>query len=95
MPDFHAKYLAGKAVLVGCPKLDNLPFYEEKLQQIFATAKPRSVTVLKMEVPCCGGIAQVAEKARDVVDPNLPLDVITIGIRGEEKTQGDLPPWQR
>jgi Pyruvate/2-oxoacid:ferredoxin oxidoreductase delta subunit len=95
VPDFHSKYLNGKAVLVGCPKLDNLPFYEEKLQEIFKVAKPRSITVLKMEVPCCGGIAQVAKKARDVVDPNLPLDVITIGVRGEEKTAADLAPWER
>jgi len=84
VPDFHTRYLAGKILLVGCPKLDNLPHYEEKLKAIFTEAKPRSITVLKMEVPCCGGIAQVAVAARKVAAPDTPIKVHTVGIQGAE-----------
>ncbi|MFH1998918.1 MAG: 4Fe-4S binding protein [Planctomycetota bacterium] len=84
VPDFHANYLAGKALLIGCPKLDDLAFYEEKLKAIFAEAAPRSITVLKMEVPCCNGIAQVAIKACEEACPGTELKVYTIGIQGAE-----------
>ena len=82
VPDFHSRYLAGQSLLVGCPKLDDLDFYREKIKAILAEAKPRSLTVLKMEVPCCTGIAQVALEARDQVVPELAVTVETIGIRG-------------
>jgi len=84
VPDFHNRYLAGRAVLVGCPKLDDLNFYFEKLKAIFAEAKPRKITVLKMEVPCCTGIAQAALKARNEAMVNIPVDIYTIGVRGGE-----------
>lgn len=82
VPDFHRRYLSGKAVLVGCPKLDDLPYYFEKLKEIIATATPRSLTVLKMEVPCCNGIAQATVLARNQVAPDVSLEVHTIGIGG-------------
>ncbi|MDH4157076.1 MAG: 4Fe-4S binding protein [candidate division Zixibacteria bacterium] len=81
VPDFHDRYLAGRAVLVGCPKLDDLNFYYQKLLQIFAQARPSRITVLKMEVPCCGGLAQAAISARDETAPDIPLEIHTIGIR--------------
>ncbi len=83
VPDFHDKYLSGRKVLVGCPKLDDLQFYYEKLLQIFEIANPKSITVLKMEVPCCSGIAAAAIKARAQVIPGTPIEVQTIGIEGE------------
>ncbi|MBI5267365.1 MAG: 4Fe-4S binding protein [candidate division Zixibacteria bacterium] len=83
VPDFHSRFLAGKVLLVGCPKLDDLNFYHQKLMTIFAEAKPRSITVLKMEVPCCTGIAQAALHARESVAPELPASVFTIGINGD------------
>ena len=82
VPDFHARYLNGRAVLVGCPKLDDLNFYFEKLQAIFAQAQPSRITVLRMEVPCCGGIVDAAMQARDRSAPQVPLEVHTIGVRG-------------
>jgi ferredoxin len=82
VPDFHARYLQGKTVLVGCPKLDNLDLYRQKLAEIFAVANPRSVTVLRMEVPCCSGIAQAVVEARDKAAPHLDVEVHTMGIRG-------------
>lgn len=90
--DFHQRYLAGKALLVGCPKLDDLQHYYEKLRMIFAQASPSSVTVLKMEVPCCNGIAQAAIMARNEVIPDTDLTVTTIGIHGEELSSESLPP---
>jgi len=83
VPDFHARYLTGRAVVVGCPKLDDLQHYYDKLKAMFAEAQPRRITVLRMEVPCCGGIAQVAVQARNEVAPEIPAEVHTIGIRGE------------
>lgn len=82
-PNFHSEYLKDKAVLVGCPKLDNLEYYAAKLKEIFAFAKPSKVTVLRMEVPCCGGIAQAVVNAAQKVNPTLPVEIHTIGIQGE------------
>jgi ferredoxin len=90
MPDFHKRYLAGRAVLVGCPKLDDLAFYHEKLKAIFSQAKPASVTVLKMEVPCCTSIASVAEAAAGEVNPDLEVDVVTVGIQGTVRRENPL-----
>ncbi|MBM4398135.1 MAG: 4Fe-4S binding protein [Deltaproteobacteria bacterium] len=82
VPDFHERYLAGRAVLVGCPKLDDLGYYREKLEGLLATARPAKVTVLRMEVPCCGGIAHAVIEARDAVLPDLPVEVHVVGVGG-------------
>ena len=82
VPDFHSRYLAGRVVLVGCPKLDDLASDQKKLTAILGVARPRRVTVLRMEVPCCAGIAQAVLAARDEAIPGLPVEVHTIGIRG-------------
>ncbi len=82
VPDFHQRYLAGRSVLIGCPKLDDIAFYRQKLTEIFREAQPASVTVLRMEVPCCGGIAAAVIDALDSVAPHIPLEVHTIGIKG-------------
>lgn len=82
VPDFHNRYLSGRAVLVGCPKLDDLNAYFEKLKQVYAIAQPTRVTVLKMEVPCCGGIAQAAVQAAQQVGYDGAVEVHTVGING-------------
>ncbi len=84
VPDFHGKYLRGKSLLVGCPKLDDLQHYYEKLKAIFSQAKPASIAVLKMQVPCCSGIAQAAIQARNEARLEIPVAVYTIGIEGVE-----------
>ena len=89
VPDFHFRYLTGREVVIGCPKLDNIQLYFDKFKAMFVEATPKSITVLKMEVPCCNGIAQVAVQARNEVAPDIPLHVETIGIDGgiiERKT---------
>jgi len=83
LADFHSRYLGGRAVLVGCPKFDDLALYREKLKEIIAAAEPRSLTVVRMEVPCCGGIARAVVEARDAASLDLPVTVATVGINGE------------
>lgn len=82
LADFHQRYLAGRAVLVGCPKLDDVQYYAEKLREVFTVARPASVTVVRMQVPCCGGIVQAVLGARDAVAPDLAITVDTIAIEG-------------
>lgn len=84
VPDFHQKYLAGRVVLVGCPKLDNLAAYTQKLAAIYSVAQPRSVTVLRMEVPCCAGLAQAANRAKEAIGSEVPVETVIVGIGGEE-----------
>lgn len=87
MPDLHTRYLAGKAVLVGCPKLDDLGHYRQKLEAIFKEAQPTSITVLRMEVPCCGGLAHIVTEARNAAAPGTPLSIEVVGIRGGVVTE--------
>jgi NAD-dependent dihydropyrimidine dehydrogenase PreA subunit len=82
-PDFHERFLKGKALVVGCPKLDDLQHYFDKLTEIFRVNDLKSVEVLKMEVPCCGGIAQAAVEARQRAGATFPLTVTSLGIRGD------------
>jgi hypothetical protein len=82
VPDFHDRYLDGRAVVIGCPKLDDLNAYRQKLVQMLEVAKPKRLTVLRMEVPCCGGLATAAIEARASVAPQMPLEVHVVGIRG-------------
>ncbi len=83
VPDFHNRYLKDRKVLVGCPKLDDLQHYFEKFKEIFRTAQPEKITVLKMEVPCCSGIAQAAIMALQQENLDIPIEVHTIGIEGD------------
>ena len=85
MASFHRELLAGKAVVIGCPKLDDNRFYQEKLTEIFRTAGIRSVTVVRMEVPCCGGIVIAARNALAASGKEIPFREVTITIGGEIK----------
>jgi len=82
MPDLHARYIAGRAVLVGCPKLDDANHYRAKLEGIFREAQPKSITVLRMEVPCCGGLAQIVTEAHEVAKLSCPLKIRVVEIQG-------------
>ena len=84
MPNFHEHLLAGKTVAVGCPKLDDLDAYAEKLAGVFANNAVRSVTVARMEVPCCTGILIATKKALDRAGKrDLEFHDVTIGIKGQ------------
>lgn len=81
--DFHKDFLDGKALLVGCPKLDDNEYYTGKLTEMFRVSSIRSVTVLRMEVPCCGGIEAAARRALAASGKNIPCRVVTIGVKGD------------
>lgn len=83
--DFHKDFLAGKAVVIGCPKLDDNQFYQQKLTELLRSSSVKSITVLKMEVPCCGGIAMAAKQALIASGKDIPYQEVTIGIHGEIK----------
>jgi Pyruvate/2-oxoacid:ferredoxin oxidoreductase delta subunit len=80
---FHRDLLEGKAVLVGCPKLDDTGPYLQKLARIFAECEPKSVTVAHMEVPCCFGLARLVQEAMKLSGKNIPVRGVTISIQGE------------
>jgi len=81
--NFHQDFLKGKAVVVGCPKLDDVQFYRAKLTEIFKTNLIKSITVPFMEVPCCFGLVKATEDALEASGKTIPLKKVKIGIRGD------------
>lgn len=81
--NFHQDFMKGKVAVVGCPKLDDIQYYEEKLTEIFKSNSIKSITVPYMEVPCCFGLAKATENAIAASGKDIPLRKIKIGIRGE------------
>lgn len=80
--NFHQEFIRNKVCLIGCPKLDQID-YTEKLTQIIANNNIKSVTIVRMEVPCCGGLQYAAEEALKASGKFLPWRVITISIDGK------------
>ncbi len=78
---FHEKFIKGHITLVGCPKLDSVD-YSEKLTEIIANNNIQSVTVVRMEVPCCGGIEHAAKIALQNSGKFIPWQVVTISTDG-------------
>ena len=79
--NFHQEFIRGRVTLVGCPKLDSVD-YSEKLTQIFKNNPLRSVTVVRMEVPCCGGMENAVKKALQQSGRTIPCNVVTISTDG-------------
>lgn len=80
---FHPDFLKGKAVVIGCPKFDDVALYREKLTAILSANDVRKVTVLHMEVPCCFGLVQLARQAVAASGKDIPFEDVTVTIRGE------------
>jgi NAD-dependent dihydropyrimidine dehydrogenase PreA subunit len=81
---FHSNLLKNKVLSIACPKLDsNKEVYVEKLVAMIDQAKIDTLTVAIMEVPCCGGLLQIAKLARGSAKRNIPVKVIKISIKGE------------
>ena len=78
---FHEKFIKGHITLVGCPKLDSVD-YSEKLTEIIAKNDIKSVTVVRMEVPCCGGLEHAAKTALQNSGKFIPWQVVTISTDG-------------
>lgn len=81
-PDFHGRLLRGKAVAVACPKLDNAGAHFQKLIQVFRQGGLTGVTVVRMEVPCCGGLSSLAAEALKESGAALPFREVVIGRDG-------------
>lgn len=79
---FHTDYMQGKVTLIGCPKLDGVD-YAQKLSQIFSN-NIRSITVVRMQVPCCGGLPFAVNNALQATGKEIPLQVITLSPNGNE-----------
>jgi NAD-dependent dihydropyrimidine dehydrogenase PreA subunit len=79
---FHPEFLKGKALVIACPKLDDDQGYLEKLTDLFTDAKPASVTVARMEVPCCGGLVRLVVEARDRAESTLKVNEVIVGVQG-------------
>ena len=80
--NFHQDFIRGKVVLVGCPKLDSVD-YSEKLEEIIQSNNISSMTVVCMEVPCCGGLEMAAKKALQNSGKFIPWQVVTISVDGK------------
>lgn len=78
---FHERFIRGHITLVGCPKLDSVD-YSEKLTEILRRNDIREVTVVRMEVPCCGGLEQAAKRALQASGKFIPWQVVTISTDG-------------
>ncbi len=82
--NFHRDFIRGRVVLVGCPKLDEGD-YADKLGEILARNDVRRVVLLRMEVPCCGGLQRAAQAAIGQSGKDIPLEVVVVGVDGEVK----------
>ena len=82
-PGLHRDLIAGRVVLMGCPKLDDAEAYVEKFAEIFETAKPRSLTIAMMEVPCCSGLAHIVREALKASRTSIPVEELIFSVRGE------------
>ena len=79
---FHQDFIRNKVTLIGCPKLDQVD-YSEKLTEIIQNNNIQSVTIVRMEVPCCGGLEMAAKKALQNSGKFIPWQVVTISIDGK------------
>ena len=82
-PTVHRDFIKGKAVLMGCPKLDNAQYYIEKFAQICKESGVKSITTVIMEVPCCGGLPMIVKKGMEMSGVNIPMEQVVISTRGQ------------
>lgn len=81
--DFHRDFIRDHITLIGCPKLDDNAYYAEKLTEILKLHSIRSITVVRMVVPCCGGIVQAVKHAMLAAQTIVPYREVTVGIDGK------------
>ncbi|MFH1748156.1 MAG: 4Fe-4S binding protein [Planctomycetota bacterium] len=90
-PDFHAKLLHGRIVVIGCPKFDELSGYVDKLTEMIQTNALREIVVARMEVPCCTGITHAVLEARRRAGVDVQITELIIGTRGQLLAKRKLP----
>ena len=82
---FHEDFLQGRSLVLACPKLDDAQAHMEKLAEIFQAARPRSVTVLRMEVPCCSGLTALTRQAAEVAGLDVAVQEVVLTLSGERQ----------
>ncbi len=86
--NFHNDFIKGKAIVIACPKLDDgQEIYAEKVQALIEDAKINTLTVVTMEVPCCGGLLAMVKQAAAAASRKVPIKSIVIGIQGGIKSE--------
>lgn len=81
--DFHSRFLRGRKLAIACPKLDsNKDVYVSKIAQLIDGAKINTLTVIMMEVPCCGGLLQLARMAAQQASRKIPIKQVVVGVQG-------------
>jgi Fe-S-cluster-containing hydrogenase component 2 len=83
--NFHRDFLKGKSLAIGCPKLDDIDFYVEKIADIFKTGNIKTVETIIMEVPCCSGLVRAVDEAIARSGKKIPHITTVIGIKGDIK----------
>ncbi|HAQ20163.1 MAG TPA: 4Fe-4S ferredoxin [Prolixibacteraceae bacterium] len=84
MGNFHSKHLAGKSLVIACPKLDQgKEIYVEKIRRLIDEAKVNTITIMMMEVPCCGGLSQLVQMGASQAKRKVPVKEIIVSIKGE------------
>lgn len=89
--DFHADLLSGHTLLVGCPKLDDVETYVQRLAQIISQANLQSITVARMEVPCCGGLMWLVHSAIKQAGKQVAVEQVVISIDGRRSPLVSAP----
>ncbi|MCK5837913.1 MAG: 4Fe-4S binding protein [Desulfobacula sp.] len=82
-PTFHADFLKGNTVMIGCPKFDNADENVEKLSQVFKVSGIKSITAVIMEVPCCSSMPRIIKKALEKAGVDIPYKEVVVSYRGE------------
>ncbi|MDU4599739.1 MAG: 4Fe-4S binding protein [Clostridium sporogenes] len=83
--DFHKKFIKDRITLIGCPKLDDNEYYKEKIAEILKNNNIKSITVVRMEVPCCGGIVNAVKQAMLKSETIVPFNEVIISTDGRIK----------
>ncbi len=84
-PDFHRDFVKGRVVMSGCPKFDDTEEYKNKFADIFQSCDIKSVTIVIMEVPCCGYMPQIVLEGIKKAGVNVPLEIVTLTLQGTVK----------
>jgi ferredoxin len=85
LANFHEDFLAGKVLMIGCPKLDDGEAYVDKFAAIFKNHVIRRITLLHMEVPCCSGLIALVKEALAAANKKIPLETVEVSLQGQVK----------
>lgn len=96
--NFQSRFIRGRKLLIACPKLDDAQYYHDKLTDIFRENSIKSITVVRMEVPCCGGLRHIVTQALKASGKDIHFNEVIIGIKGDILSKGKpsvIPRFQK